>query len=160
MTTKGKPGVTKAVERDVALALKAFQADDLQAVADIVHMQEDHEAFALCSLMAASVMLAGRQSPEKMIDELLKHAGEPPTTPLTPTGEARNFLRRRLRDGRWHSLVELRAFVIGEEAWARGMDPETVRKTLRNAADHLGVESRNRNGKPWWRMKTKVLVHR
>ena len=160
MTAKGKTGVTPAVKRDVALALKAYQANDLQAVTDIVRTQGDPEAFGLCSLTVASALLAMRQSPEKVIDLLLRHAGEPPSPPLTPTGEARNFLRRHLRDGRWHSLVELRAFAVAEEAWASGLDQESFRKTLRNAADHLGIESKVRNGKPWWRMKTRVLIER
>jgi hypothetical protein len=153
LSVKKKSGLTKIIERDVALALKAWQAGDLEGVAGIVQTQDDIEAFALASLTAASVLLAMRQSPEKVIDELLKHAGETPAPPLTPTGEARNFLRRRLRDGRWHSLVELRAVALAEGSWANGLDKESFRKTLRNAADHLGVESRNRNGRPWWRMK-------
>lgn len=124
--------------RDVALALRAWMAGDHDAVIDLVNSTDDPRRALAEALMVSTFLLRKYENPHGVINFLLQGDGlETAKAEVSAIADARRFLREHLGDGKPQPMTVLRA-----NALAEGI----TFKSLRNAADYLGVTSTKHPG--------------
>lgn len=147
MRRNSKDVDVQEARRVAALVLRAMQARDNKAAADLIRTCDNPYDLANVGLSLCSALLAERMDPDAFIDAFLMFdaPNEWYAKTVSASARARQLLRQELSDGERHSYVSIRALALSE-----GIKT----KDLQNAAQQLGVVSSGTRAKDthWWQL--------